>query len=103
MKLTRNVIFLGTPHRGGGKYADMGELARKLASVLLHSTNRSLLDSLGLRNDDLKRNQNRFSQIWDKYKFEVKTFQESLPLSSLDIPGLPLGQPVRRPPETLHL
>lgn len=89
---TAAVVFLGTPHRGGGQYADLGEAARKCASILLLSTNRRLLDALGLHNDDLVRNQNGFSRLWQKYDFQVKTFQESLPMTGINVPLLPTNK-----------
>lgn len=72
-------MFLGTPHRGS-KAASVGEVARKAANLLLMDTNSRILDSLSLRNDDLQRCQYVFSSLWSKYNFQVKTFQENLPL-----------------------
>jgi protein SERAC1 len=43
-------------------------------------TNKRILDSLSLRNSDLERCQDIFSSLWLKYNFQVKTFQEGLPL-----------------------
>lgn len=91
---TAAVVFLGTPHRGGGRYADLGQVARKIISVLCIATNPALLDSLGLRNADLERTQDSFSRIWQKYDFKVKTFQEELPLTGVNIPGTVLNETV---------
>ncbi|KAI0418466.1 hypothetical protein F5X98DRAFT_338140 [Xylaria grammica] len=79
LKSTTGVMFLGTPHRGSNA-AGVGEIARKAASLLLMDTNSRVLDSLSLRNSDLERCQDVFSSLWLKYNFQVKTFQEGLPL-----------------------
>jgi hypothetical protein len=78
------VVFLGTPHRGSGA-AQVGDIARKVASALRIDTSPVILDSLGLRNDDLVRNQQSFARIWDERRFEVKTFQESKGISGVKI------------------
>jgi hypothetical protein len=78
------VVFLGTPHRGSGA-AHMGDIARQVASALRIDTNPAVLDSLGLRNDDLIRSQQSFARIWDERRFEVKTFQESKGISGVNI------------------
>ncbi|OTA52656.1 hypothetical protein K449DRAFT_340541, partial [Hypoxylon sp. EC38] len=86
LKSTAGVIFLGTPHRGSSGVAGIGEIARKAASMLLMDTNPRILDSLSLKNSDLERCQETFSSLWNKHGFQVKTFQEGLPLK-LPIPG----------------
>lgn len=73
---TKAVVFLSTPHQGSD-HAQLGEIARRVASVLGLDTNAALLDSLGLRNDDSRRSQQLFSTIWDERRFHLKTFQES--------------------------
>ncbi|KAI1176685.1 hypothetical protein F4777DRAFT_247196 [Nemania sp. FL0916] len=78
---------MGTPHRGSTA-AGVGELVRKAASFVLMDTNSLVLNSLALRNSDLERCQDTFSSLWSKYNFQVKTFQEGLPL---ELP-LRLGQ-----------
>lgn len=78
------VVFLGTPHRGSGA-AQVGEVARRVASILRIDTSPAILDSLGLRNDDLVRSQQAFARIWDERRFGVKTFQESKGLSGVNV------------------
>jgi len=78
------VVFLGTPHRGSGA-VQVGEIARRVASALMTDTSPAILDSLGLRNDDLVRNQQSFARIWDERRFEVKTFQESKGVSGVNL------------------
>jgi hypothetical protein len=78
------VVFLGTPHRGSGA-AQVGEIARRVASTLRIDTSPTILDSLGLRNDDLVRSQQSFARIWDERRFGVKTFQESKGLSGVNV------------------
>ncbi|KAH7357919.1 hypothetical protein B0T11DRAFT_283328 [Plectosphaerella cucumerina] len=79
LKSTVGVVFMGTPHRGSSA-AGIGEIARKVASLLLMDTNALILDSLALKNSDLVRSQEIFSSLWHKHGFSVKTFQEGLPL-----------------------
>ena len=79
LESTAGIVFMGTPHRGSSA-AGIGEIARKVASVLLMDTNSLILDSLALKNSDLVRCQEVFSALWHKHKFAVKTFQEGLPL-----------------------
>jgi len=78
------VIFLGTPHRGSDA-ARVGDIARRIASALRIDTNPAILDSLGLRNDDLVRSQQSFARIWDERRFVVKTFQESKGVSGVNV------------------
>jgi hypothetical protein len=78
------VVFLGTPHRGSDA-ARIGDIARRVVSALRIDTSPTILDSLGLRNDDLVRNQQSFARIWDERRFEVKTFQESKALSGVNV------------------
>ncbi|KAI1079627.1 hypothetical protein F5B20DRAFT_158609 [Whalleya microplaca] len=72
---TAAIIFLATPHRGS-PWSTLGESARKIASAMGMDTNPAILDSLGLKNSDLQRSQDSFSSIWNRYNFQVKTFQE---------------------------
>lgn len=81
---TKSVIFLGTPHRGSDA-ADLGTIAREIISAFGVNTNRKLLDSLGLRNEDLDRNHKSFTNIWDKRRFRVKTFQENRGMTGVNI------------------
>lgn len=78
------VVFLGTPHRGSDA-ARVGDIARRVASALRIDTNPAILDSLGLRNDDLVRSQQSFARIWDERRFVVKTFQESKGVSGVNV------------------
>jgi predicted alpha/beta hydrolase family esterase len=73
---TSALVFMGTPHRGSD-VAQIGDIARRIANVLRLDTSPAMLDSLGLRNDDLVRSQQTFARIWDERRFDVKTFQES--------------------------
>lgn len=82
---TKAVVFLGTPHRGSSDMANVGEVARRVASALMIDTNPAILDSLGLRNSDLERSQDAFSRLWAGYDFTVKTFQEGLAVTGIGI------------------
>jgi hypothetical protein len=60
---TAAVIFLGVPHRGSLGMANLGQVARRVASAARMDTNPSILDTLGVKNDDLIRCQESFSRL----------------------------------------
>ncbi|PTB58259.1 hypothetical protein M431DRAFT_492487 [Trichoderma harzianum CBS 226.95] len=80
---TASIIFLGTPHRGSQDVAALGEVVRSVISSLGMETTPVILDALGLKTTDLSRTQEDFSMIWQKYDFQVKTFQEGLSLTKI--------------------
>ena len=82
---TAAVIFLGTPHRGSTELAALGEWARSLVSAFRIATNASILDTLGLKTSDLERVQETFSTLWHTHDFRVKTFQEGLGLTGVNL------------------
>jgi protein SERAC1 len=83
---TAAIVFLGTPHRGSQQMAGIGETVRKIASVVLKmDTSPAALNALGLKTTDLERCQESFSQLWRDYDFTVKTFQEGLGLTGVNI------------------
>ena len=82
---TAAVIFLGTPHRGSTDLAAVGEWARSLVSAFRIATNASILDTLGLKTSDLERVQEMFSTLWQTHDFRVKTFQEGLGLTGVNL------------------
>jgi hypothetical protein len=82
---TAAVIFLGTPHRGSQELAAMGEFVRHIASTFRMETASAILDALGLKSTDLERVQEFFSALWQKYDFRVKTFQEGLGLTGINL------------------
>ncbi|GAP85018.2 hypothetical protein SAMD00023353_3900570 [Rosellinia necatrix] len=84
-KSTAAVVFMGTPHRGSQDLSGIGEVVRKIASFSLMDTNPAALDTLGLKNTDLERNQEAFSRLWQQYNFRVKTFQEGFALTGVNI------------------
>ncbi|RYP69457.1 hypothetical protein DL771_006109 [Monosporascus sp. 5C6A] len=73
---TAAVVFMGTPHKGSKQWASKGDKARKIASALFMDNNPALLDTLGLKNGELFRSANKFTQLWDEYNFTVKTYIE---------------------------
>lgn len=89
---TEAVIFLGTPHRGSHDFAKVGDVARRIISAFGIKTHEGILNSLGLKTTDLERAQESFFSVWDQYKFSVKTFQEGLGLTRVNV-GL-LGKKV---------
>jgi hypothetical protein len=82
---TAAVLFLGTPHRGSPDLAAVGEWARHVVSALRMETTPVILDALGLKTTDLERAQESFSGLWHQYDFRVKTFQEGLGLTGLNL------------------
>jgi ankyrin repeat protein len=82
---TSAVVFLGTPHRGSPELAAVGEWARSLISTFRMETNDAILNALNLRTTDLERAQESFSALWLKYDFRVKTFQEGLGLTGVNL------------------
>ncbi|KAH6867217.1 hypothetical protein B0T10DRAFT_573048 [Thelonectria olida] len=82
---TKSVIFLGTPHRGSQDLSALVEWARSVLSILRMETTSAVLDTLGLKTTDLERAQESFSALWTKYQFQVKTFQEGLSLTGVNL------------------
>ncbi|KAI3336670.1 hypothetical protein HD806DRAFT_542484 [Xylariaceae sp. AK1471] len=83
---TAAVIFLGTPHRGSPGLATLGLWASSfLNGAFRMKTNSAILDALGLKTTDLERSQDAFSEVWNRYDFRVKTFQEGLDLTGFNI------------------
>ncbi|KAH6641640.1 ankyrin repeat-containing domain protein [Chaetomium tenue] len=82
---TSAVVFLGTPHRGSPELAALGEWARSFISTFRMETNDAILNALNLRTTDLERAQESFSALWFKYDFRVKTFQEGLGLTGVNL------------------
>ncbi|PNP57040.1 hypothetical protein THARTR1_02882 [Trichoderma harzianum] len=80
---TASIIFLGTPHRGSQDVAALGEVVRSVISSLGMETTPVILDALGLKTTDLSRAQEDFSMLWQKYDFQIKTFQEGLSLAKI--------------------
>ncbi|KAM7192104.1 hypothetical protein V8F33_008529 [Rhypophila sp. PSN 637] len=85
---TAGVVFLGTPHRGSPDFAAAGDWVRSFVSFFGAETSPAMLHALGLRTTDLERAQESFSGLWLKHTFRVKTFQEGLGLTGLNIGGL---------------
>jgi hypothetical protein len=79
---TAAIIFLGTPHRGNTDMAALGDIARRIANLVLMDNNSAMLDALGLKTSDLERCQDSFSRIWATYDFRVKT---GMPLTGVKV------------------
>ncbi|KAF2878533.1 hypothetical protein BDV95DRAFT_589453 [Massariosphaeria phaeospora] len=73
---TAAVVFMGTPHRGSKQWASKGDKGRKIASALFADNNPALLDTLGLKNGELFRSLDNFTQLWEESGFIVKTYME---------------------------
>lgn len=85
VKSTAAIIFLGTPHRGSVDLARLANKGRSIISALGFDTASATLDALGLKSTDLERCQDSFLSLWRRYDFRVKTFQESLGMSGINI------------------
>ena len=85
VEATAAVVFLGTPHRGSPELASLGNWARGLVGTIGCDTNAAVLDALGLQTSDLERAQESFSALWHRYDFRVKTFQEGLGLTGVNL------------------
>lgn len=91
---TRAIIFLGTPHRGSNDMAALGDLVRRVASTILRiDTNAAILRALGLDSPELELCRESFNTQWRVYNFQVKTFQEALGMTGVNL-GL-LSEKVR--------
>lgn len=87
---------MGTPHRGSPDFADFGMTVRAISSTLLRvDSNATILRALGVESPELQIGREEFIPLWNRYKFRVKTFQESLPLTGVNV-GL-LNKLVRHP------
>lgn len=79
---TRQVIFLGVPHRGS-EMASMGVALARLADASLLDTNKPLVSSLDVENELLDRINFEFVKMVQLGDFSVYSFQESSGLSGL--------------------
>jgi hypothetical protein len=73
---TAAVVFMGTLHKGSKQWASKGDRGRRIAGALFMDNNPALLDSLGLKNGELLRSANKFTQLWEESVFTVKTYIE---------------------------
>ena len=78
------VVFLGTPHRGSENFANVGELARRIVSVLGADTSPVLLRALGIDSPELELGRESFVRQWRQRNFAVKTFQEDRALAGVN-------------------
>jgi len=102
LESTAAVVFLGTPHRGSAEFAALGDLFRRIGSVMLRmDSNASILRALGSDSPELELSRESFISQWNRYNFRVKTFQEALGITALNI-GL-LNEKVRHNPTVLDV
>jgi hypothetical protein len=86
IEYTGAVLFMGTPHRGNSNLASLGELVRKIASILLRvNSNASVLRTLGVDSPELELCRESFTVQWREYNFRVKTFQEAFGLGGINV------------------
>lgn len=83
---TRAIVFLGTPHRGSADMAALGDVVRRVASTILRvDTNAVILRALGVDSPELELCRETFITQWRFYDFRVKTFQEALGMTSVNL------------------
>lgn len=83
---TFGVLFLGTPHCGGANFANVGDIVRRVASAVLRmDTNPTILRALGVDSPELEVGRESFLTLWRRYDFHVKTFQEALPVTGVNM------------------
>ncbi|KAI1619596.1 hypothetical protein EDD37DRAFT_200318 [Exophiala viscosa] len=83
---TSGIVFLGTPHGGSASFATVGDVIRRIASTILRmDTNPAILRALGLHSPELELGRESFIALWRLYDFNVKTFQEALPLTGVNV------------------
>ena len=83
---TAAVVFLGTPHRGSPGLAGVADVVRSISETLLRmDSNSTILRALGADSPELELGRESFITLWRVYGFEVKTFQESLPVTGINM------------------
>ncbi|OTA58834.1 hypothetical protein K449DRAFT_373278, partial [Hypoxylon sp. EC38] len=86
IKSTKGIVFLGTPHRGSSDFASLGDVMRKVAGTLLRvDSNGNIIRALGVDSPELELSRESFNRQWRLFEFQVKTFQESLPMTGVDL------------------
>jgi hypothetical protein len=83
---TQAIVFLGTPHRGSTDMAALGDVVRRVASTILRfDTNPVILRALDVDGPELELCRESFITQWRKYNFRVKTFQEALSMTGVNL------------------
>jgi hypothetical protein len=82
VKPTIGVLFMATPHRGSG-YANLDEVLRRVVSAIGIDSSAQNLQALGFDSIELDLSREESTKLWNKYHFEVRTFQESTGLKGL--------------------
>ncbi|KAF2429989.1 hypothetical protein EJ08DRAFT_697781 [Tothia fuscella] len=86
VECTEAVIFMATPHRGSKDMAELGDVVRRVASTLLRvDSNAQILRALGVDSPELELCRESFITQWRKYDFRVKTFQEALAMTGINV------------------
>ena len=62
----------------------LGQVAKNMASILLFDTSDEILRALALDSPQIEECHRCFIRQWNKYKFRVKTFQESKALTGVN-------------------
>jgi hypothetical protein len=81
-KRTRQIIFLGTPHRGS-TYVGWGEIALNLAGLGLQDSNKHLMQTLEVNGEVLDNIHDEFKTILSKYNIKIHSFQEARGISGM--------------------
>ncbi|OTA96857.1 hypothetical protein M434DRAFT_43159, partial [Hypoxylon sp. CO27-5] len=84
IKSTKGIVFLGTPHRGSSEFASLGDVMRRVAGTLLRvDSNGNIIRALGVDSPELELSRESFNRQWRLFDFQVKTFQESSPMTGI--------------------
>jgi hypothetical protein len=86
VECTEAVVFMGTPHRGSKDMAELGDIVRRVASTVLRvDSNAKILGALGVDSPELELCRESFITQWREYGFRVKTFQEALAMTGINV------------------
>ncbi|KAF2739536.1 TPR-like protein [Polyplosphaeria fusca] len=82
IKLTKTVVFFGTPHKGSSK-AGWGEIGTQIVSMVRLDSAQHLVSSLKLDSEILDIIHSDFLRLLREGKFYVHTFQEGRPINNV--------------------
>ncbi|KAK5046503.1 hypothetical protein LTR84_008306 [Exophiala bonariae] len=81
---TAAVVFFGTPHRGSGMAGIGHDIAKAAGFLLRIDINDQVLRALDLDSPQIELCNRSFIHQWNKWAFQVKTFQESNALTGIN-------------------
>lgn len=84
---TNAILFLGTPHRGGN-FVNLGETVRQIVSATGFDTAYQNIRDLAIDSHTLEDYHERFLNLDDSRKIEIRTFQEARGMRGTSVLGL---------------